>query len=168
MAARWRLPAWQRAGRVRITEGLVGDEPVTLLQPLTYMNRSGQALGPFLADPAFDPVRDLLILVDDHALPLGSFRLRARGSAGGHNGLKSVQDALGGIEYARLRIGIGPLPDDVDDGADWVLAPFTPAERTVLVERLPLMVDAVDCWRREGIETAMNRYNAQGHQPTED
>lgn len=166
VADRWGLPAWRREGRARITEGTVAGEPVTVLKPTTYMNRSGQALAPLFAAPAFDPARDLLVLVDDMALPLGAFRLRARGSAGGHNGLKSVQGAVGGLEYARLRIGIGPVPDDVDDRAEWVLDPFTGDELAALAERVPAMVDAVDAWRAEGIEHAMDRFNALGTQPT--
>lgn len=146
----------------------MADEPVAVMKPLTYMNRSGQALARYLVDPAFVPARDLLILVDDYALPLERFRLRARGSAGGHNGLTSVQGALGSLEYPRLRIGVGPVPDDVDDRADWLLEPFAADELDRLADRLPLMTDAVDHWRAHGIEAAMNRFNEQGKTPTED
>lgn len=166
VADRWALPAWRRARRARITEGIVAGEPVTVLKPTTYMNRSGQALAPLWATPGFDPAADLLVLVDDMALPLGTFRLRARGSAGGHNGLKSIQGAVGGIEYARLRIGIGPVPDEVDDRAAWVLEAFSPDELATLADLEPAMVDAVDAWRAHGIEHAMNRFNALGTQPT--
>ncbi len=123
------------------------------------MNDSGAALAPLLDRPDWDPARDLLILVDDGALPLGTFRLRARGSSGGHNGLESIELALGSRGYARLRIGIGPVPEDVTDLADWVLAPFTRSEARTLSELLPEMGDAVDFWVAEGIERAMNRFN---------
>jgi PTH1 family peptidyl-tRNA hydrolase len=106
--------------------------------------------------------RDLLVLVDDFALPLGTFRLRALGSAGGHNGLRSVEAALGTNTYARLRIGIGPVPEDVDDPADFVLAPLARHERAVLIDLLPGLADAVECWLDEGIEEAMNRFNRRG------
>jgi PTH1 family peptidyl-tRNA hydrolase len=126
------------------------------------MNRSGDAMRPLLATSGFDPAHDLLVLVDDLALPLGSLRLRAKGSAGGHNGLESVEDALGSQEYARLRIGVGPLPEDVDDQADYVLANFEPEELTTLASLLPALVDAVECWLTEGVEAAMNRFNRRG------
>lgn len=137
----------------------MGESPVTLLKPQTYMNDSGAALAPLRSVPEFDPARDLLILVDDGALPLGTFRLRARGSSGGHNGLESVELALGSRIYPRLRIGIGPVPDDVDDLADFVLDSFTQTEARVLTELLPEMGDAVECCVAEGIERAMNRFN---------
>ncbi len=144
------------------TTGSLDGAPFVLLKPQTYMNRSGQALGPLLAEPGFAPEQDLLVLVDDFAIPLGTFRLRARGSAGGHNGLRSVEDALGSNEYARLRIGIGPLPDGTTDSADFVLEGFERAELSTFAELLPELVDAVECWLAEGIEQAMVRFNRKG------
>jgi PTH1 family peptidyl-tRNA hydrolase len=137
----------------------VGERPVTLLKPQTYMNLSGLALEPLLTQPDFDPGHHLLLLVDDTALPLGTFRLRARGSSGGHNGLESVEQVLGSRVYARLRIGIGPVPEDAEDLADFVLAPFTRTEAATLRDLLPEMADAVECWVAEGIQRAMNRFN---------
>jgi PTH1 family peptidyl-tRNA hydrolase len=123
------------------------------------MNRSGAVLAPLRVIDGFDPARDLLVLVDDVALPVGRFRLRGAGSAGGHNGLKSVEGALRRQDYARLRIGVGPRPMDVDDLADWVLDAFTREERTALDGLLAPMAEAVECWLNEGIEVAMNRFN---------
>lgn len=142
----------------RVAEGTVDGEPVVVLKPQTYMNHSGQALAPLLATPEFTPAHDLLVLVDDAALPLGTFRLRSRGSSGGHNGLKSIQAALGSQAYARLRIGTGPVPDGVDL-ADFDLARFPRDELAVLADLLPTLVDGVTCWVTRGIETAMNRFN---------
>lgn len=127
--------------------------PVRVLKPTTYMNRSGAALASLRADPSFDPARDLLILVDDFAIPTGTFRLRAEGSAGGHNGLKSIEGALQSQQYARLRIGVGPLPEGAGDWADYVLAPFEPEQIEQVEALVPEMVDAVDRWLREGITT---------------
>ena len=132
------------------------------MKPQTYMNRSGLALTPLLSEPGFDPARDLLILVDDFAIPLGTFRLRAQGSAGGHNGLRSVEEAVGSPGYARLRIGIGPIPAGTRDTADFVLEPFERGELADLVGILPDLVDAVECWLAEGIEQAMVRFNRKG------
>jgi len=123
------------------------------------MNRSGAALAPLRSFPGFDPASDLLVLVDDVALPAGKFRLRGAGSAGGHNGLKSVEGALQRQDYARLRIGAGPFSPDAGDLADFVLSPFEPEEQDLLEGLLDPMSEAVECWLTEGIETAMNRYN---------
>ena len=127
--------------------------PVRILKPTTFMNRSGAALASLRADPTFTPSRDLLILVDDFQIPLGTFRLRPEGSAGGHNGLKSVEGALQSQQYARLRIGVGPLPDGTGDWAEYVLAPFEPEEREQVESVMPQLIDVVDRWVREGITT---------------
>ncbi len=162
LAEQWGFPAFRPADRALVTKGTTRDRRVTLIKPQTYMNLSGAALAPSLAVAGFDPSRDLLVLVDDLALPLGSYRLRAHGSAGGHRGLESVEAALESQTYARLRIGIGPLPDDVDDQSEYVLAPFAAAELTQLAELLPDLTDAVTCWVTEGIDVAMNRFNRRG------
>jgi len=128
------------------------------------MNRSGAALGPLFSEPGFDISTDMLVLVDDYSLDIGTFRLRARGSAGGHNGLLSVEDHLQSQEYARLRIGIGPLPNDTVDPADFVLSPFEQDEVDTLAGLLPRLAEAVECWITEGIETAMNQFNRKGQQ----
>ncbi len=143
----------------RETRGPVAGQEVTLLKPQTYMNRSGSALAPLRALPEFDPAADLLILVDDFALPLGRFRLRGAGSAGGHNGLKSIEAGLRRQDYARLRIGIGPLPAGLGDTADFVLAEFSAEERAQLTALLDPMAEAAECWLGEGIEAAMTRFN---------
>jgi PTH1 family peptidyl-tRNA hydrolase len=162
VADRWGLPAFRRAGPSRVTAGEVDGARVAVVKPQTYMNLSGAALRPLLAEPAFEPARDLLVLVDDAAIPLGTFRVRARGSAGGHNGLKSVEATLRTREYARLRIGVGPVPPDVEDLADFVLAPFAEEELAALDPRWPVMVDAVTCWVRDGTDAAMQRFNHPG------
>ena len=120
--------------------------PVRILKPTTFMNRSGAALASLRADPTFAPARDLLILVDDFQIPLGTFRFRPDGSAGGHNGLKSVEGALQSQQYARLRIGVGPLPEGTGDWADYVLNAFEPAELEQVESLIPQMIDAVDKW----------------------
>ena len=159
LAARWDLLPFRRVPAAREIRGRVLGRDVTLLKPLTYMNRSGAALAPLRALPGFDPVADLLVLVDDFALPTGKFRLRGAGSAGGHNGLKSIEGALRRQDYARLRIGIGPVPLGTRDTADFVLGAFSAAERDELTTILDPMSEAVECWLRDGIELAMNRYN---------
>lgn len=159
LAERWGFGPFRRGERARETAGTVGDTAVKVLKPQTYMNRSGAAVAPLRALPEFDPTRHLLILVDEVALPLGKFRLRGAGSAGGHNGLKSVEGALQRQDYARLRIGVGPKPPEMDDLADYVLAEFSPDERDTLQSLLDPMADAVECWLAEGIERAMSKFN---------
>jgi len=157
LARRWRLGAFGRGDRARVLEAVSQGEPLVLLKPQTYMNRSGAALAPYLG-PKFDPSRDLLVLVDEVAIPIGTFRLRGAGSAGGHNGLKSVEGALRRQDYARLRIGVGPKPVGADL-ADFVLAPIPPDERALVEDLLDPMAEAVECWLTEGIEIAMTRFN---------
>ena len=159
LAERWRFGPFRRGERARESSGTIDGAPVKLLKPQTYMNRSGAALAPLRALPEFDPTRHLLILVDEVALPLGKFRLRGAGSAGGHNGLKSIEGALQRQDYARLRIGVGPAPAGLDDLADFVLSRFEPEEWRIVGELLDPMADAVECWLAEGIERAMGRFN---------
>jgi PTH1 family peptidyl-tRNA hydrolase len=159
VAGRWRLGAFRRAERSREAAGTWEGHDVRVLKPQTYMNRSGAALAPLRALPGFDHSQDLLILVDDVALPLGTFRLRGAGTAGGHNGLKSIEGALQRQDYARLRIGVGPLPLDAPDLSDFVLAPFAPEETRQIEDLLDPMADAVETWVVEGIERAMAKHN---------
>jgi peptidyl-tRNA hydrolase, PTH1 family len=151
MAARWHLPPFRRGERARVTEGTVGDQSVRILKPTTYMNRSGAALASLRADPAFTPASDLLILVDDFQIPLGTFRLRASGSAGGHNGLKSIEASLLSQNYARLRVGVGPLPPGMSDWSEHVLAAFEDEEMKTLEELQPRLEEAVEKWVTEGV-----------------
>jgi peptidyl-tRNA hydrolase, PTH1 family len=152
LVAHWGLPPFGRGERCRVTTGVVADVPVRVLKPTTFMNRSGGALASLRADPSFDPTRDLLVLVDDFQIPCGTFRLRPQGSAGGHNGLKSIEGALQSSQYARLRIGVGPLPDPTADWSDYVLAPFTDEQRAQLEALRPRLTDAVTDWVRTGTD----------------
>ncbi len=132
-----------------------------LLKPQTMMNDSGAALRGLRAAEPGGPLADLLVLVDDVALPSGTFRIRAQGSAGGHNGLRSVEAAVDTQWYARLRIGVGPAPPLFDEDAlpDFVLSPLPPDERDAVAALLPVMGDAVECWMTDGVERAMALFN---------
>ena len=158
----WHLGAWRRDGQALAVSGRLGAAHVRLVKPLTFMNLSGAALVPYLGRPTFDAATDLLVVVDDVALPVGRMRVRAHGSAGGHNGLKSIEQTIGGQDYARLRIGIRPTqPErDLGDLADFVLSPFARSEREEIMASMPRLADAVELWLREGIKAAMNTYNA--------
>lgn len=158
LATRWNLGSFRRADQAVAAAGTLDGVPVRVLKPVTYMNASGNALRA-LRSPAFDPAADLLVLVDDVAFAPGVFRLKGAGSAGGHNGLRSVESALHRQDYARLRIGIGAKPLEVDDLADWVLGRMSADERTAIDGALDRMAEAVECWVVDGIEHAMNRFN---------
>jgi len=135
---------------------------VRLVKPQTYMNLSGQVLKNYVRNPFWSAAKDLLVVVDEVQLPVGRFRLRSRGSAGGHNGLKSVEHALGTQEYSRLRIGVGPSEERkgiYGDLADFVLAPFARDEREDVISIIPSLAEATQSWLTEGIEKAMNLHN---------
>jgi PTH1 family peptidyl-tRNA hydrolase len=157
----WRFASWREDGQALATSGRVDGVAVRLVKPLTYMNLSGNALIPYLKRPAWHPATDLLVVVDDIALPVGRYRLRARGSAGGHNGLKSIEQVIGSREYPRLRIGIRPREPEreIGDLADFVLSPFSPPEREETLALMPRLTAAVELWLREGIDAAMNVHN---------
>jgi len=155
----WELPAFQPAGNSLISRAPFDDNELVIVKPLTFMNLSGEALHPFLDTPDFAPSRDLLVISDDFAIPLGTYRLRGAGSSGGHNGLQSIERTVGSQDYPRLRIGIGPLPEGRSGWTDFVLAPFSSQELDTLSDLLPELADAVDCWMTEGIEIAMSRFN---------
>jgi len=148
LVAHWGFPPFRRGERARFTEGEVDGVPVRILKPTTYMNSSGAALASLRADPAFNPASDLLILVDDFQISSGTFRLRGEGSSGGHNGLKSIEAALQSQAYARLRIGVGPLPEGMSDWSEYVLAPFDPEQLEQLETLQPELIAAVEQWLR--------------------
>ena len=143
-----------------------GDTPALLVKPLTYMNRSGESVAALLR--YFDvAVGDLLVVVDEIALPFGRLRARARGSAGGHNGLKSIVEHLGTTEFSRLRLGVG-RGDTRRDLADHVLSTFDPGERAEIDLFVAQAADAAEMFAVEGIERVMNRYNPGATDPDTD
>ena len=162
----WHLSGWRRDGETMTLAGTVNGLAVRLVKPTTYMNLSGQVLRPYLRRPAWSAASDLMVIVDEVAIPLGTFRLRARGSAGGHNGLKDVERALGSQEYPRLRVGIRPEdPRRVGNLSDFVLGPFGKDERGVVLELMPRLQDAIEIWLRDGILKAMNAHNGEAAPP---
>jgi PTH1 family peptidyl-tRNA hydrolase len=162
----WRFDPWKKDGLSLVTGGRAEGQHVRLMKPQTFMNRSGEALIPYARRAFWAPQTELMVVVDEVALPLGTYRLRSRGSPGGHNGLKSVEGALGTREYPRLRIGIGPEESrPVGDLADFVLHPFGKAEREVIIGLLPRLADAISIWLRDGIIAAMNAHNRKPPQP---
>jgi PTH1 family peptidyl-tRNA hydrolase len=159
----WRFDGWKKAGESQIANGSVGGVKVRLIKPQTYMNLSGQALKNYVRRPFWGASKDLLVVVDEVQLPVGRFRIRARGSAGGHNGLKSVEQALGSRDYPRLRIGVGPSDERkgiYKDLADFVLSPFARDEREDVLALLPALAATTETWLQDGVEKAMNLHNS--------
>jgi PTH1 family peptidyl-tRNA hydrolase len=135
----------------------LAGEQVVLAKPQTFMNLSGLAVSRLLAN--YDlALPDLLVLSDEIDLPLGMLRVKPRGSAGGHNGLKSIIGALGSNDFTRLRMGVQP-DRSVEDYASYLLHPFRPAETKLVAEMLDLATEAVRVILSEGVQKAMNRFN---------
>ena len=158
LAQRHDIPLRRRSRGALYGQGDIGGQRVTLVLPQTFMNASGHPVashGSYLDIP----LGDILVVYDDVDLDLGRIRLRAKGSAAGHKGLQSVIDCLGDGAFPRLRFGIGPVPPRWDT-ADFVLSPFRPDESPVVEDRLIVAVQAVECWLGQGIEAAMNEFNA--------
>ena len=155
LARRWNvhLKSWKSIAGLAI----VRDRGVLLAEPRTFMNASGEAGRRIAAFHKIDPA-DVLVVVDEVQLPIGRLRIRPFGSAGGHNGLKSIIGALGTEEFARLRIGVG-RGDARRDLADPVLAKFDPDERTDVAEAVGRAADAAELFVTEGIVAVMNRFN---------
>ncbi len=139
-------------------EARVADERCVLIKPGTFMNRSGQSVSQALSFYKLDPASDLLVIVDDTALPTGQIRCRQSGGTGGHNGLADIQRALGTSDYARVRVGIDAKPA-VMDLADYVLGRFTPEQETMLGSAIDRGVEAAEVFVKAGIKEAMNRFN---------
>jgi PTH1 family peptidyl-tRNA hydrolase len=140
------------------TTGLVGTKKVKLVKPLTYMNRSGEILRPYTKRDGWSAAQDLLVIVDEVAVPVGEFRLRAAGSPGGHNGLKSIEAHLKSPTYPRLRIGIKPVDErrQIGDLADFVLHTMPRDERELVETQYERMSKAIELWIAEGTEKAVS------------
>jgi peptidyl-tRNA hydrolase, PTH1 family len=159
LAEAWGFDAWRKDGEARVADGRVGAARVRLIKPQTYMNLSGAALRPYLRRPFWAAATDLMIVVDEVALPIGRYRFRADGSAGGHNGLKSIEAAIGNQKYARVRIGIRPENERaVGNLSDFVLDNFGKAETATVKELLPALTEALELWLKEGITPVMNKF----------
>ena len=157
LAARAGAYAWREKFQTLLAEVRSGSEKVVLARPVTYMNLSGQSVRE-LVDFWKIESPDLLVVVDDLALDVGRIRLRPEGSAGGHNGLESIIAHLGREEFARIRLGIGPMPQGADQAA-FVLSEFSADERPVIEEAIGRAADAAKCWINMGLDETMNRFN---------
>jgi PTH1 family peptidyl-tRNA hydrolase len=152
--------ARQKFHALSVEAPVAGVGKVLLMKPMTYMNRSGLAVGEAVRFFKLDPAEDLLVVVDEVALPAGSLRLRGSGSAGGHNGLADIERALGTRGYARLRVGVD-APGGVPQ-ADYVLGRFSPEQWDRVEPALERAGDCAEAWLSEGVVSAMNKFNQRG------
>ena len=156
---RYHIGGPERFGKSMIGKGRIGDRKVILVKPLTYMNLSGEAIQEIVHFYKVDPREALLVISDDIDLEAGRIRIRKKGSAGGHNGLKNIVQHLGTEEFSRIRVGVGAKPDPDFDLADYVLGHFSGEEKKVMDEALAKAAEAAACAVTDGIDLAMNRYN---------
>ncbi len=136
----------------------LGGQDVLLMKPQTFMNLSGEAVRP-TADFYKVPADRILVVSDEVALPVGSLRLRPGGSAGGHNGLKSIIAQLGTDQFPRLRLGVGSPPHPDYDLADWVLSVMRDRDAEAFSAAAQRAAEAIECCLRDGVDRAMNQYN---------
>lgn len=160
LAEKYRIAAASEQCKAVVGKGLAEGEKVLLAQPQTFMNNSGESIRALCDYYGVDSRRDLIVIYDDVSLPPGSIRVREKGSAGGHNGLKSIIAHLGHEEFVRVRIGIGEKPPQWDL-ADYVLGNPSGEDRKLLEEAQKTAADAVGLILREGSMAAMNRYNSK-------
>lgn len=142
----------------------IGGEKVLLMKPTTFMNLSGKSVGEAVRFFKLEPTEDLLVIVDELALPVGHVRVREMGSANGHNGLSDIDRVLGGSPYPRIRVGIGEKPPGWVK-ADWVLSRYTDEEAGEMTSGTKAAADAAECVIDEGLKPAMNRFNKKVSKP---
>lgn len=140
-----------------VGKGMIGGEKVVLVKPMTYMNLSGECIRAVCDFYKIEP-EEVIILFDDISLDVGKLRIRKKGSAGGHNGIKSIIAHLNSENFMRIKFGVGDKPKGADL-ANYVLGHFTKDEEAIIEEKLKTVCDAVECMVTEGADSAMNKYN---------
>lgn len=143
--------------------GVIEGQKVLLLKPQTYMNLSGNSIGEAVNFYKLDPATEVIVIYDDIALEPGYIRVRKKGSAGGHNGIKDIIAHLGTQEFKRVRVGVGEKPKDYDLAA-YVLGHFTPEDRKKVEEAIAQAADAVELMVQDRTDEAMNLYNKKKHE----
>lgn len=158
LGERYRLPIQKLKFKALTNVFTISGEKVLVMKPVTYMNLSGEAVGEAARFYKLPPER-VLVISDDVSLPVGKLRIRKGGSAGGHNGLKSIIQHLGTDQFPRIKVGVGQKPHPDYDMADWVLSKFAGEDLKTITEAIRKAADAVECLIQEGPDKAMNRFN---------
>ena len=158
LADRYNISVDGRKGRALIGKGMIGGQKVLLVKPQTYMNLSGESLRELVNYYKIDEEHELLVIYDDISLDVGQLRIRKKGSAGGHNGIKNIIAHLGGQVFPRIKVGVGEKPPKYDL-ADYVLGHFSKAEEELMSEGYDNAVKAVELIVSDQMSEAMNEYN---------
>ena len=160
---RHRIPGSGMQHKAMYGKGMIAGEKVILAKPLTYMNLSGDSVREFINYYKMDPETELIVIYDDIDLEPGQIRIRKKGSAGGHNGMKSIISQIGTQNFYRVKVGVGAKPVGWDL-ADYVLGRYSTKEREEVDKAIEEAADAVEVILGEGIDAAMNKYNAKKKQ----
>ena len=155
---RHRIPQGGIAHKAMYGKGMIAGEKVLAVKPLTYMNLSGESIREYVNYYKMDPETELIVIYDDIDLDPGQIRIRKKGSAGGHNGIKSIIAQIGTQNFYRIKVGVGAKPKGWDL-ADYVLGRFSSEERELVDKAICDAADAVEMILKDGIEAAMNHYN---------
>lgn len=148
----------EKKHKALIGKGYIGGEKVILVKPQTFMNLSGESIREVVDYYKVDPKEELIVVYDDISLEPGALRIRKKGSAGGHNGIKSIIQHLGHDTFQRIKMGVGGKPEGYDL-ADYVLGHFSGSERKIMNESSEAACEAIEVMMRDGADAAMNRYN---------
>ena len=154
----YRVPSSGVKHKAMYGTGVIAGQKVILAKPLTYMNLSGESVAELVNYYKIDPEEELVVIYDDINLAPGYIRVRKKGSAGGHNGIKNIIAQLGSDKFKRIRVGVGEKPKNWDL-ADYVLSPFSKEERTQVDEAIRHAADALEMILQDDIDSAMNKYN---------
>jgi len=158
IAEKYNISVTERKSRAFCGKGIIEGQKVILVKPQTYMNLSGESVRELVDYYKIDEKEELIIISDDVSLEPGQLRIRKKGSAGGHNGLKNIIQHLGHDEFQRVKMGVGEKPKGYDL-ADYVLGHFTGDEKKLMEKAASEAADAIRMMLREGADAAMNRYN---------
>lgn len=158
LADKYNISVTERKSRAFCGKGIIAGQKVVLVKPQTYMNLSGESVRGLVDFYKIDVETELIIIFDDISLDVGQIRIRAKGSAGGHNGVKNIIQHLGTMNFHRIKIGVGEKPKEYDL-ADYVLGHFTKEEKEVMSDSYTHAVDAIEMMLQDEIKTAMNQYN---------
>lgn len=158
LADKYNISVNERKGRAFCGKGIIAGQKVLLVKPQTFMNLSGESIRSLVDFYKIDPEVEFLVIFDDVSLDVGQIRIRKKGSAGGHNGIKSIISHLGTQDFQRIKVGVGEKPKEYDL-ADYVLGHFSKADKEEMTEGYKQAIEAVELILADEIEDAMNRFN---------
>lgn len=158
IADKYNIAVTERKNRAFCGKGIIAGQKVLLAKPQTYMNLSGESVRGLVDFYKVDPETEVLVIYDDVSLDVGQLRIRKKGSAGGHNGIKNIIQHLGTENFPRIKVGVGEKPKEYDL-ADYVLGRFSAGEREVMEESYQKVIEAVELILQDEMDGAMNRYN---------